>query len=76
MSARSLVRKLERLRESARHRGKLGCPACRDRLGRTALVFVDPEGVTAGDAPAPCSVCGHVPERIIRIVETVVEATV
>ena len=54
-----------------------GCAACRGRWGLDALVSCEqlPDGTLGPgrDRPLPCAACGRIPERIIEIVEVVVE---
>jgi hypothetical protein len=54
------------------------CPPCRDRQGRIVFIdgtrLTDGTGVPCKDPPAPCFACGKVPELVIEVVETVVEA--
>ena len=54
-----------------------GCPACRDRRGqilvRVAELLHDGSVVTVNDLPRLCARCGQIPERVIQVVETVVE---
>jgi hypothetical protein len=55
-----------------------GCPACRDRRGRHIFVTArrQPDGTLTypEGGPAPCGVCGVVPEFVIEVVEVVVES--
>jgi hypothetical protein len=72
MSLRTRLQRLERNTADA------GCPACRDRRGRIVLLRAEqqPGGTVAvvEGEPAPCTLCGQVPEQIVEVVETVVEA--
>ena len=60
--------------------GDRGCPVCRHRRGRTALLVAErlPDGTSRalGVGPAPCSRCGDVPEEVVRLVMVVVTAGV
>jgi hypothetical protein len=57
--------------------GPQDCPVCQDRVGRlvftTARVLPDGSIVSGEDAPAPCTVCGKVPEMVIEVAEILVE---
>jgi hypothetical protein len=72
MSLRTRLQRLERNTIDA------GCPACRDRRGRIVFLTAErlPDGTVAvvEGEPAPCALCGEVPEKIIEVVERVVEA--
>jgi uncharacterized protein YcsI (UPF0317 family) len=54
-----------------------GCPACRQRRDRIALVDItqhpDDSVTYADDAPPVCAACGHVPELVVEVVATVVD---
>ena len=54
-----------------------GCPACRHRQGLTLLLVARqlPDGTLVSETqkPAPCTVCGQVPEQIIEVILKVVE---
>jgi hypothetical protein len=73
MSVKSRLRRLERDLGVAH-----GCPACQHRQGRTVLVEARelPDGTVVPDQPkpAPCARCGEVPELIIQVIVTMVEA--
>jgi hypothetical protein len=66
-----------RLQRLEQRLGDDGCPACRDRRGCFVMVTSRclPDGTVAypDEEPAPCDQCGIVPERVIEVVETVVE---
>ena len=68
----SLHTRLRRLEEQLRV--ERGCRACRDRQGRAVLIEVRrlPDGTMVPEAPepAPCTVCGQMPERIIQVILT------
>lgn len=64
MSFQSCTRRLNRLVE--RYGVDTGCPACRDRRGQTVLA-------SSQEHPLPCPACGEVAERVIEIVECIVE---
>jgi hypothetical protein len=72
MSLRTRLQRLERAQIDT------GCPACRDRRGRIVLLTAEqrPDGTVAvmEGEPASCALCGEVPEQVIEVVETVVEA--
>jgi hypothetical protein len=67
-----------RLRRLEQQAPEGACPACRHRRGLVALVTARelPDGSTVPErgGPEPCARCGGVPERIIQIVEVVVES--
>jgi hypothetical protein len=75
MSLQGRVRRLEtRLRQ--RWAKGLDCPNCAHPPG-SAVVLDDDEvaqGPGATERVRPCPRCGRLPERIIRIVETIVPA--
>jgi hypothetical protein len=66
------LRRLEGLIGVARN-----CPACRQRQNRAVLIEYHKlaDGTVVPDAPepAPCAVCGKVPERLIQVILTAVE---
>jgi hypothetical protein len=70
MSLRARLQRLER------RKIEIGCPACRDRRGRIALVTARrlPDGTVVAEEgePQPCARCGQVPEQIIEVVKSVV----
>lgn len=72
MSLRTPLQRLER------NMVDVGCPACRDRRGR--VVFVTAQRLPDGTVVAkegelqPCACGGQVLERVIEVVETIVEA--
>ena len=72
----SLRRRVQRLEQ---HLGRSrACPACRDRGARTVLVSASqrPDGSVAPaseELPEACARCGEVAERVIEIVEIVLE---
>ena len=71
MRLRTRLRRLEQ-RIAVDH----GCPACRDRRSQSVITESRrlPDGTTepVGDWPAPCIVCGNVPEwRIIEVVRPI-----
>jgi hypothetical protein len=74
MSLRTRLQRLERNTVDE------GCPACRDRRGRIVLLTARqlPDGmvVPVEDPPRPCARCGQVPEQIIKIIESVVDARI
>ena len=78
MSLQSLGKKLARLHESAQQRALLDCPGCHDRKGRTVLVTAlrHADGREGLEKPHPATwfVGGEVPERIITVIRTVVDA--
>jgi hypothetical protein len=57
-----------------------GCPACRHRRDRIALVDItqnsDDSITYADDTPPVCAACGHVPELVVEVVATVVDGQV
>ena len=69
MNLRARLQRLERSRVVA------GCPACRERRGRTVLLTAQrlPDGTLAPgeDEPQPCVRCGQIPEQIIEIIEVI-----
>jgi hypothetical protein len=71
MSLRTRLRRLEQTRID------VGCPACRDRRGRTVFLtaerLADGTVVAAEEEPQPCAQCGQIPELIIEVVEAVVD---
>ena len=71
MSLRTRLQRLERNSIDA------DCPACRDRRGQMFVRVAErlPDGTVADgdDLPQPCARCGQIPERVIQVVETVVE---
>jgi hypothetical protein len=71
----SLRTRLQRLERNTVDRG---CPACRDRRGKTVFLTAEqlPDGtvVAVEDEPQPCARCGQVPEQIIEVIESVVES--
>ena len=70
-----LYQRLQRLEQQV---GDRGCPECRQRRGRTALLLAErlPDGRSRaiGVGPVPCSRCGDVPEQVVRLVKVVVAA--
>jgi hypothetical protein len=66
--------RLRRLEESVAERG---CPGYRDRRGRTVIGTAEqlPDGsrVQEPGDPGPCVGRGQFPERIVRLVEVMVE---
>jgi hypothetical protein len=72
MNLRNRLRRLERDVEIG------GCPACRDRRGRTVPIWVEeqPDGtmLKQGEWPTPCQRCGEVPEVAHEITEIVVDS--
>lgn len=77
MSLRSRFRRLAVEARRQGFGGTSGCPACRDRRGRT--VFITSREQLAGtvapgpEALPPCAACGQVPEMVIEVVEVVVD---
>ena len=72
------MRRRQRLERLERHVAGTAlachCPGCFHRQGRIAMVIARPDGSTAtSDRPAPCSLCGQVPEQILTIVERIVD---
>jgi hypothetical protein len=69
MNLRARLRRLERTTIVA------GCPACRERRGRTVLLTARglPDGTLAPgeDEPQPCVSCGQIPEQIIKVLEVI-----
>jgi hypothetical protein len=69
---RNLYARLRRLEESF---GPVGCPACRDRRGRsfpcTCQELSDGAQIHKCDLPPPCPECGEIPEQIVEIIEMV-----
>ena len=57
-----------------------GCPACRQRRDRIALVDItqnlDDSVTYPDDMPPVCAACGHVPELVVEVVAAVVEGQV
>jgi hypothetical protein len=77
-AGRLAVRLQARLRRLEQRLGRdTGCPACRHRQGRPELIecreLADGTVVLERPEPAPCAVCGTVPERIVRVILTVAE---
>jgi hypothetical protein len=74
MSLRTRLQRLERNTADA------GCPACRDRRGRIVLLTAErlPDGtvVAVENEPQACTRCGQIPEQIIQIIESVVDARI
>jgi hypothetical protein len=74
---RSLMSIRTRLQYLEQRVPETGCPACRDRFGRVVLVttrqLADGTMLPTTKMPEPCSLCGQLPEEIIKIVEVVVE---
>jgi hypothetical protein len=72
----SLRSRLQRLERSLMPEG--GCPACCERRGRmiglAARQLPDGSVVAEEEGPPPCSRCGQVPEQILLLIETLVEA--
>jgi hypothetical protein len=72
MWLRTRLRRLERCLPHG------GCASCGHRRGLDALVAAEllPDGTQTYSEghPTPCSACGEIPERIITIVEMLVEA--
>jgi uncharacterized protein YcsI (UPF0317 family) len=54
-----------------------GCPACRQRRDRIALVDItqhpDDSVTYAADAPPVCAACGQVPELVVEVVAAVID---
>ena len=50
------------------------CPECRDRHGRTVLVVQMPDDSGVPE-PEPCLACGAVPEAILHVTVTEVQAS-
>lgn len=76
----SLRSRVKRLAELARRRGLDAEPGCRECRGRRGLIVFasaeeQPDGsiVHGDDYPAPCPACGEVAEKVIVVVEPVVE---
>jgi hypothetical protein len=69
---RSRLQSLERGVVSAH-----GCPACRQRRDRIALVditqHVDDSVTYADGAPPVCATCGQLPELVVEVVAAVVD---
>ena len=72
MNLRARLQRLERTTVVA------GCPACRERRGRTVLWTAQrlPDGTLAPgepgeDEPQPCVRCGQIPEQIIKVLEVI-----
>ena len=67
---RSRLQTLERGAVSAH-----GCPACRQRRDRIALVDItqnqDDSVTYPDDVPPVCAACGHVPELIVEVVAAI-----
>jgi hypothetical protein len=60
---------LQRLEQAL---GGRGCPGCRHRSWQVVVVrdVQLPDGtVIEGEEPVPCSLCGRMPEQIIRNVD-------
>ena len=70
MSLRTRLQRWERGVVSAH-----GCPACRQRRDRIALVDItqhlDDSVTYADDAPPVCPACGQVPELVVEVVAAV-----
>jgi hypothetical protein len=66
-----------RLNRLERGTAETGCPACRDRRGLFVLSFgrqrADGTVVLRGEPPRPCGRCGEVPERVVEVIELVIE---
>ena len=66
--------RLQRLERSAFF--DRGCPACRDRRGRVALVIreelADGTVTETKGTPPPCVKCGQIPECILVVIEEIV----
>jgi len=73
VSLHARLRRLEQQISVAR-----SCPACRHRQGRAVLIEAHklPDGTVVPNEPepVPCAVCGQVPERIIEVVLSEVQA--
>jgi hypothetical protein len=70
----NLRNRLKRLEQIA---GTAGCPACRERRQLDVLLSGRVEGgAIVPDEPLPpaCARCGDVPERVILLVEELVDA--
>ena len=56
-----------------------GCPACRQRRDRIALVDITQHSndsvISSDNAPPVCSACGQLPELVVEVVAAVVEST-
>ena len=56
-----------------------GCPACRHRHDRIALVDTtqnsDGSVLSLADTPTVCAACGHVPELVVEVVAAIIEST-
>ena len=69
MNLRARLQRLERTTVVA------GCPACRERRGRTVLLTARrlPDGTVplVDGEPRPCVRCGQIPEQIIEVVEVI-----
>jgi hypothetical protein len=57
-----------------------GCPACRNRRDRIALVDItqhpDDSVTYADNVPPVCAACGQLPELVVEVVAAVVESQV
>jgi hypothetical protein len=55
-----------------------GCPTCRQRRDRIALVDItqhsDDSAISSADAPPVCSACGQLPELVVEVVVNEVES--
>ena len=75
MSLRTRVRRLLQVAERKGLRLS-GCPGCRGRRDQTVWMYVrhgdEGEITRSGDEPAPCRVCGEVPEQVIEVIERIV----
>ena len=68
-----------RLQKLERAVGGRGCPGCRHRICTVVVVGTRelPDGtvISEDDEPAPCPLCGRMPEQILRLTEIEMDAS-